>query len=62
MGAPVVLRPIQLRKKHYFIKSSSNDLTAVGIKFLPPERTYSSLRIGEFPCRLNHHFAAFRGE
>jgi len=37
---------------------------AVGIKFLPPERTYSSLRIGEFPCRLlrtkNHHFAALR--
>jgi hypothetical protein len=34
-----VLRPTQLRKKHCFVKSTSNDLTAVEIKFFPPERT-----------------------
>jgi hypothetical protein len=34
-----VLRPTQLRKKYCFVKSTSNDLTAVEIKFFPPERT-----------------------
>ena len=34
-----VLRPTQLRKKYCFFKSTSNDLTAVEIKFFPPERT-----------------------
>jgi hypothetical protein len=52
MGAPV--RPA----------SNSNDLTAVGITTCLPSELTSSLRIGEFPCRLlrtkNHHFAALR--
>ncbi len=59
-----VLRPTQLRKKHCFVKSTSNDLTAVGITTCLPSELTSSLRIGEFPCRLlrtkNHHFAALR--
>ena len=59
-----VLRSPQLRTKSCYVKATSNDLTAVGIKFLPPERASSSLRIGEFPCRLlrtkNHHFAKLR--
>jgi DNA-binding transcriptional LysR family regulator len=59
-----VLRPTQLRKKHCFVKSTSNDLTAVGITTYLPSELTSSLRIGEFPCRLlrtkNHHFAALR--
>jgi hypothetical protein len=50
MGAPV--RPA----------STSNDLTAVGITTCLPSELTSSLRIGEFPCRLlrtkNHHFAS----
>jgi membrane-bound lytic murein transglycosylase D len=59
---PFVLRPTQLRKKHCFVKSTSNDLTAVGITTCLPCELTSTLRIGEFPCRLlrtkNHHFAA----
>ena len=59
-----VLHPTQLRKKHCFVKSTSNDLTAVGITTCLPSELTSSLRIGEFPCRLlrtkNHHFAALR--
>ena len=59
-----ILRPTQLRKKHCFVKSTSNDLTAVGITTCLPSELTSSLRIGEFPCRLlrtkNHHFAALR--
>ncbi len=59
-----VLRPTQLRKKHCFVKSTSNDLTAVGITTCLPSELTSSLRIVEFPCRLlrtkNHHFAALR--
>jgi hypothetical protein len=47
-----------------FVKSTSNDLTAVGITTSLPSELTSSLRIGEFPCRLlrtkNHHFAALR--
>jgi hypothetical protein len=57
-----VLRPTQLRKKHCFVKSTSNDLTAVGITTCLPSELTSSLRIGEFLCRLlrtkNHHFAS----
>jgi hypothetical protein len=45
-----------------FVKSTSNDLTAVGITTCLPSELTSSLRIGEFPCRLlqtkNHHFAS----
>jgi hypothetical protein len=32
-----VLRPTQLRKKHCFVKSTSNDLTAVGIRGSPKD-------------------------
>jgi hypothetical protein len=43
---------------------SFNNLTAVGITTCLPSELTSSLRIGEFPCRLlrtkNHHFAALR--
>ena len=65
MGAPV--RPASnstTQKTHCFVKSTSNDLTAVGITTCLPSELTSSLRIGEFPCRLlrtkNHHFAALR--
>ncbi len=63
MGAPV--RPASnstTQKTHCFVKSTSNDLTAVGITTCLPSELTSSLRIGEFPCRLlrtkNHHFAS----
>jgi hypothetical protein len=40
-----VLHPTQLRKKHCFVKSTSNDLTAVGITTCLPSELTSSLRI-----------------
>jgi hypothetical protein len=65
MGAPV--RPASnstTQKTHCFVKSTSNDLTAVGITTCLPSELTSSLRIGEFPCRLlrtkNHLFASLR--
>jgi hypothetical protein len=54
----------QIPPIHCFVKSTSNDLTAVGITTCLPSELTSSLRIGEFPCSLlrtkNHHFAALR--
>jgi hypothetical protein len=53
MGAPV--RPASnstTQKTHCLVKSTSNDLTAVGITTCLPSELTSSLRIGEFPCRL----------
>jgi hypothetical protein len=51
-------------KKSALGAATSNDLTAVGITTCLPSELTSSLRIGEFPCRLlptkNHHFAALR--
>jgi hypothetical protein len=44
-----VLRPTQLRKKAASLSLPQMALRLSGIKFLPPERTYSSLQIGKFP-------------
>jgi len=51
MKTSVILRPIKLRTKAASL-NLPHSLTTVGIKFLPPEQTYSSLRIGEFPSRI----------
>ena len=51
MGAPVRPASNSTMQKNYFVKSTLNDLTAVGITTCLPSELTSSLRIGEFPCR-----------